>query len=179
MQNDGEFLIGDYEESNSSDLELVIDKANKNENEHKEDVLESQNILDYDIEGFVDKPWNKPGADITDYFNYGFNETTWREYCSMQKRKNEFTSGSSEWIEGKYNGVRRGFNEIKKEDRDRRDGNSKRNDKRGFNEGQRWDSWQGRREDRVQRRGGDKEDKKRYGEKEDGNTRRSYRNMGK
>jgi pre-mRNA 3'-end-processing factor FIP1 len=28
----------------------------------------------------------KPGADITDYFNYGFNEETWRAYCERQKR---------------------------------------------------------------------------------------------
>lgn len=25
------------------------------------------------------------GADITDYFNYGFNEVTWRAYCAQQK----------------------------------------------------------------------------------------------
>lgn len=33
-----------------------------------------------------DKPWRKPGADITDYFNYGFNEETWRKYCQKQNR---------------------------------------------------------------------------------------------
>ena len=26
------------------------------------------------------------GADITDYFNYGFTEETWAAYCSRQKR---------------------------------------------------------------------------------------------
>jgi pre-mRNA 3'-end-processing factor FIP1 len=35
-----------------------------------------------------EKPWNKPGADVTDYFNYGFNETTWKEYCNMQWNRN-------------------------------------------------------------------------------------------
>ena len=25
------------------------------------------------------------GADITDYFNYGFNEVTWKAYCAQQK----------------------------------------------------------------------------------------------
>lgn len=30
--------------------------------------------------------FRKPGADITDYFNYGFNEETWRAYCERQKR---------------------------------------------------------------------------------------------
>eukprot|EP01126_Amoeba_proteus_P024055 TRINITY_DN2417_c0_g1_i7.p1 TRINITY_DN2417_c0_g1~~TRINITY_DN2417_c0_g1_i7.p1 ORF type:complete len:312 (-),score=56.06 TRINITY_DN2417_c0_g1_i7:353-1288(-) len=37
-------------------------------------------ILELDIDTLEDKPWRKPGADITDYFNYGFNEDTWREY---------------------------------------------------------------------------------------------------
>lgn len=29
------------------------------------------------------------GADITDYFNYGFNEVTWRAYCAQQKMMRE------------------------------------------------------------------------------------------
>lgn len=31
-------------------------------------------IYDLDLATMEDKPWRKPGADITDYFNYGFNE---------------------------------------------------------------------------------------------------------
>lgn len=31
------------------------------------------------------KPWDLPGADIRDYFNFGFNEQTWMQYCMMQK----------------------------------------------------------------------------------------------
>ena len=26
------------------------------------------------------------GADLSDYFNYGFNEDTWKTYCEKQKR---------------------------------------------------------------------------------------------
>ena len=26
------------------------------------------------------------GADITDYFNYGFTEDTWKQYCEKQRR---------------------------------------------------------------------------------------------
>ncbi|CAF0898173.1 unnamed protein product [Didymodactylos carnosus] len=33
-----------------------------------------------------EKPWKKPGADITDYFNYGFTEDTWGQYCDRQRR---------------------------------------------------------------------------------------------
>jgi hypothetical protein len=42
-------------------------------------------IFDVDLEDFEDKPWRKPGADITDYFNFGFNEATWKAYCTKQK----------------------------------------------------------------------------------------------
>lgn len=43
---------------------------------------------DYDLDSLQaeDKPWRKPGADITDYFNYGFNEDTWQQYCEKQRR---------------------------------------------------------------------------------------------
>ncbi|KAI8142465.1 Fip1 motif-domain-containing protein [Fennellomyces sp. T-0311] len=44
-----------------------------------------QPITDVDLDSFEDRPWRKPGADITDYFNYGFNEVTWKAYCAQQK----------------------------------------------------------------------------------------------
>jgi len=42
---------------------------------------------DYDLSKLVDeyKPWKKPGADVSDYFNYGFTEETWLLYCEKQK----------------------------------------------------------------------------------------------
>ncbi|CAM6031341.1 unnamed protein product, partial [Sphagnum compactum] len=40
---------------------------------------------EFSIDSLDEKPWRKPGADITDYFNYGFNEDTWRAYCERQK----------------------------------------------------------------------------------------------
>ncbi|KAL7269513.1 Cleavage polyadenylation factor subunit fip1 [Rhizina undulata] len=33
----------------------------------------------------ADKPWRKPGADVTDYFNFGFDEFTWTAYCQKQE----------------------------------------------------------------------------------------------
>ena len=30
-----------------------------------------------DFAALSEKPWRKPGADVSDYFNYGFNEDTW------------------------------------------------------------------------------------------------------
>jgi hypothetical protein len=44
-----------------------------------------QSIIKIDIDQLEDKPWLKPGADITDFFNYGFTEATWRAYCIKQK----------------------------------------------------------------------------------------------
>lgn len=46
---------------------------------------DGKDIFDVDLESFDDKPWRKPGADITDYFNYGLNENTWKAYCQKQK----------------------------------------------------------------------------------------------
>lgn len=48
-----------------------------------------QPITDVDLDNVEDKPWRKPGADITDYFNYGFNEVSWRSYCAKQKMLRE------------------------------------------------------------------------------------------
>nr|POE81025.1 fip1[v]-like protein [Quercus suber] len=38
-------------------------------------------ILDINIDTFEDQPWRFPGVDITDFFNFGFNEDTWKQYC--------------------------------------------------------------------------------------------------
>ncbi|XP_034044317.1 pre-mRNA 3'-end-processing factor FIP1 isoform X2 [Thalassophryne amazonica] len=43
-------------------------------------------VLEVDMESFEEKPWRKPGADLSDYFNYGFNEDTWKVYCDKQRR---------------------------------------------------------------------------------------------
>ena len=52
-------------------------------------------ITEFDISEFEDKPWRKPGADLSDYFNYGFNEDTWLKYCEKQRimRMNESKVG--------------------------------------------------------------------------------------
>ncbi|CAH1777769.1 unnamed protein product, partial [Owenia fusiformis] len=62
-------------------------------------------IYEYDVETADEKPWQKPGADITDYFNYGFNEETWAKYCEKQRRM-RLESGSSTYHTSKpYGGV--------------------------------------------------------------------------
>lgn len=49
-------------------------------------VINGIQAHEYNLDQIEDKPWRQPGADITDYFNYGFNEETWRAYCERQKR---------------------------------------------------------------------------------------------
>merc|ERR1712131_136932 len=42
-----------------------------------------------EIDALDDKPWQKPGADLSDYFNYGFSESTWRLYSEHQRTLRE------------------------------------------------------------------------------------------
>merc|ERR1719461_618559 len=49
--------------------------------------------VELDMENLEEKPWRKPGADITDYFNYGFTEDTWAAYCNRQRRLRVNESG--------------------------------------------------------------------------------------
>ena len=38
-------------------------------------------IFTLDLDRVIDAPWRNPTANPSDYFNYGMNERTWREYC--------------------------------------------------------------------------------------------------
>ncbi|XP_013399653.1 pre-mRNA 3'-end-processing factor FIP1 isoform X2 [Lingula anatina] len=51
-------------------------------------TINGVSTLEFDIDSLKneEKPWRKPGADVTDYFNYGFNEDTWMQYCEKQRR---------------------------------------------------------------------------------------------
>ncbi|KAK7303682.1 hypothetical protein RJT34_14595 [Clitoria ternatea] len=39
-------------------------------------------IFDVNIDTLMEKPWKVTGVDITDYFNFGFDESTWKQYCA-------------------------------------------------------------------------------------------------
>lgn len=41
-------------------------------------------IYDNELNSLDDKPWREADADITDWFNYGFDEDSWRTYCAAQ-----------------------------------------------------------------------------------------------
>lgn len=46
-----------------------------------------------------DKPWRRPGTDMTDYFNYGFDEFTWASYCLKQDSLRKEVSDSKKQME--------------------------------------------------------------------------------
>lgn len=63
-------------------------------------------IFEVDIDGFEEKPWRLAGVDITDFFNFGLNEESWKEYCkqleqlrletTMQSKIRVYESGRTE-----------------------------------------------------------------------------------
>jgi len=87
-------------EESSSDfsLELVVDKP-KAEALPNEGGIDA-NLYDFDLDTIKDKPWLKPGADVTDYFNYGFTEKTWKKYCDMQRENRSFVEREEEKTQG-------------------------------------------------------------------------------
>ncbi|EME29686.1 Pre-mRNA 3'-end-processing factor FIP1 [Galdieria sulphuraria] len=42
-------------------------------------------VFENEIDSLEEKPWREKGAELSDYFNYGFTEDTWREYCRRQQ----------------------------------------------------------------------------------------------
>lgn len=40
-------------------------------------------IFEVDIDGFEEKPWKYPGVDVSDFFNFGLNEESWKDYCKQ------------------------------------------------------------------------------------------------
>lgn len=51
-----------------------------------EGTINGESIYDFNVDSIEEKPWTKPGADITDYFNYGFTEENWKLYCLKQRK---------------------------------------------------------------------------------------------
>ncbi|XP_057767852.1 FIP1[V]-like protein [Salvia miltiorrhiza] len=63
-------------------------------------------IFEVDIDSFEEKPWKLPGIDVSDFFNFGLNEDSWRDYCkqleqlrlemTMQSKIRVYESGRAE-----------------------------------------------------------------------------------
>ncbi|KAL8656318.1 MAG: hypothetical protein Q9226_002704 [Calogaya cf. arnoldii] len=50
-----------------------------------------------------DKPWRRPGTDMTDFFNYGFDEFTWASYCLKQDTLRKEVTGTKKQMEDMQN----------------------------------------------------------------------------
>lgn len=48
-----------------------------------------QPIIDVDLESIEEKRWRRPGVHLPDYFNYGFDEKSWRDWCERQRYSRE------------------------------------------------------------------------------------------
>nr|GEV00963.1 hypothetical protein [Tanacetum cinerariifolium] len=63
-------------------------------------------IFEVDIDGFDEKPWRLQGIDMSDFFNFGMNEESWKDYCkhleqhrlegTMQSKIRVYESGRTE-----------------------------------------------------------------------------------
>ena len=48
-------------------------------------MLEGRPIFEVDMAGLAEKAWRRPGSDISDWFNYGFDEISWEAYCYRRR----------------------------------------------------------------------------------------------
>jgi pre-mRNA 3'-end-processing factor FIP1 len=48
-------------------------------------MMDGRSILEVDLNAIAEKPWRIPGSDISDWFNYGFDEVSWEAYCYRRK----------------------------------------------------------------------------------------------
>ena len=48
-------------------------------------MFDGRSILEVDLNALADKPWRRPGSDISDWFNYGFDEISWEAYCYRRR----------------------------------------------------------------------------------------------
>ena len=48
-------------------------------------MLEGRPIFEVDMAALAEKAWRRPGSDISDWFNYGFDEISWEAYCYRRR----------------------------------------------------------------------------------------------
>ncbi|KAF9072800.1 Fip1 motif-domain-containing protein [Rhodocollybia butyracea] len=48
-------------------------------------VLDGRAIFEVDMGAMTDRPWRRAGSDISDWFNYGFDELSWEAYCYRRR----------------------------------------------------------------------------------------------
>ncbi|XP_028751744.1 FIP1[V]-like protein isoform X2 [Neltuma alba] len=57
-------------------------------------------IFDVNIDTLEEKPWRTLGVDITDYFNFGFDENSWKNYCASLEQLWEASTQTGSAVNG-------------------------------------------------------------------------------
>ncbi|CDO73408.1 hypothetical protein BN946_scf185013.g42 [Trametes cinnabarina] len=55
-------------------------------------TIDGRSILEYDLNAMAEKPWRRPGSDLSDWFNYGFDEVSWEAYCYRRREMGELAA---------------------------------------------------------------------------------------
>ncbi|KZT51225.1 Fip1-domain-containing protein [Calocera cornea HHB12733] len=55
-------------------------------------MLDARSIYDVELQSLAEKPWRRPGSDLSDWFNYGFDEISWEAYCLRKKELSELSA---------------------------------------------------------------------------------------
>ena len=101
------------EEKTQNEIETAKSITEKEEKIKQEEEEERKKkpllppIFDYDFEKIENKPWKNQNEDITDYFNYGYNEEIWKlhvQKCKKLYKKTKIKKSdikSSLWLDTK------------------------------------------------------------------------------
>ncbi|OMJ72564.1 hypothetical protein SteCoe_28950 [Stentor coeruleus] len=78
-------------DSDNEDTELKIYWGECNDFLLEQWIESKKTIFNYVVDDYKplsvdvpDKPWMIPGADVSDWFNFGFNEDTWNNFLMRQ-----------------------------------------------------------------------------------------------
>ncbi|CAG5108745.1 Oidioi.mRNA.OKI2018_I69.chr1.g3934.t1.cds [Oikopleura dioica] len=92
LDDDVNIMIGDIDGEaviNINPVQRCKQRRQKDKTPQQAEVLITSSsgklIPNPEKDALTDKPWQKPGADLSDYFNYGFEETSWRKYSEKQR----------------------------------------------------------------------------------------------
>lgn len=55
-------------------------------------IFDGRSILEFDLSALAEKQWRRPGSDISDWFNYGFDELSWEAYCYRRRDLGELAN---------------------------------------------------------------------------------------
>lgn len=55
-------------------------------------MADGRSVFEIDMTNLAEKPWRRPGSDISDWFNYGFDEISWEAYCYRRRDIGELAS---------------------------------------------------------------------------------------